>query len=84
MTQANIELLHALREAGASEEAAEAAARSVSSGGAGLATEADVRRIVEAAVAASEARLSGRILTAVGVVVAAQALAAGVLIAVLG
>ena len=55
MTQANIELLHALREAGASEEAAEAAARSVAGAGdrGDLATKADVH----AAVSASEARL---------------------------
>jgi len=75
MTQANIELLHALREAGASEEAAEAAARSVAASGE-VATKADLARL--------EARLGGRILTAVGVVVASQALAVAVLIAVLG
>jgi len=67
MTQANIELLHTLREAGA----AEAAARSVAPSG-------------ETATKADLARLSGRILTAVGVMVASQALAVAVLIAVLG
>jgi len=73
MTQANIELLNALREAGASEEAAEAAARSVAAA-ADLATKADVRQIVEAAVAASEARLTWRLVGVAAVVLAAIAL----------
>ncbi|MDD9863379.1 MAG: hypothetical protein OXU54_02210 [Gammaproteobacteria bacterium] len=41
MTQANMELLNALREAGASEESAQAAAQSVSAAGEG-ATKADL------------------------------------------
>ena len=82
MTPANIELLEALAEAGASEEKARAAAVSVAGAGE-TATKADLARL-ETQLAASEARLGGRILTAVGVVVAAQALAVAVLIAVLG
>jgi len=83
MTQMIAELRQALVSAGAPEEQADAAAAAVVTGAGDLATKADVRRIVEAAAAASEAQLSGRILTAVGVVVASQALAVAVLIAVL-
>ncbi|MDD9864467.1 MAG: hypothetical protein OXU54_07835 [Gammaproteobacteria bacterium] len=66
MTQANIELLRALREAGASEEAATAAAQSVAPGDR-LATKADL----EALEARLEARLTWRMagLAAVGIAI---------------
>ena len=66
MTQANIELLRALREAGASEEAATAAAQSVAPGDQ-LATKADL----EALEARLEARLTWRMagLAAVGIAI---------------
>jgi len=73
MTQANIELLEALEVAGVPKEKARAAAASVAAAG-DLATKADVRQLVEAAVAASEARLTWRLVGVAAVILAAIAL----------
>ncbi|MDD9817263.1 MAG: hypothetical protein OXU61_03870 [Gammaproteobacteria bacterium] len=76
MTQANVELLRALREAGASEEAAEKAAQSVAPGGQ-VATKEDLVVLkadlaaLKAELGALEARLTWRMvgLAAVGIAV---------------
>ncbi|MDD9816724.1 MAG: hypothetical protein OXU61_01085 [Gammaproteobacteria bacterium] len=75
MTQANIELLHALKDAGATDELAEAAARSVAASG-DVATKADIAAL-RAEMAAQEARLSWRLVGALGVGLAALAVATG-------
>jgi len=74
MTQANIELLYALKEAGVSEATAEAAAQSVAAS-AEVATKADLAEL--------KAWLALPIMGTAGVVLAGQAVAVGVLAAVL-
>ena len=74
MTQANIELLYALKEAGVSEATAEAAAQSVAASGE-VATKADLAEL--------KAWLAWPIMGTAGVVLAGQAVAVGVLAAVL-
>jgi len=83
MTQVNIELLDALRDAGASDDKARAAAQSVAVGN-DVATKADLREAVSAVreelsavraeMAAMEARLTWRMVGGIVVIVAAMAL----------
>jgi len=72
MTTMIAELRQALVEAGASEPTANAAAAAVAEAATAgdLATKADVRQIVQAAVAASEARLTWRLVAALAPVYA--------------
>ena len=73
MTQANIELLNALREAGASAEAAEAAARSIAMSGE-VATKADLattKADLKTEIAELESRLTWRLVMATVAIIGA-------------